>query len=586
MRISSALAFVLIAAASFAQKPASDSTAAPASSSEQTQSKPQTKKPPADPQGKPKPIPPEDLSLYPAQRLSAVIEADAWRMRRDLHAVGMATLGAAWWKQDRGAAEHWIYPAVDEVTIASQDESDTDRVRRLEAMRRVLGLVTALDAGLRERLKDAIKFSTARDNDRHSTVSQGRTADALVLAAQNASPPESARSISEALQYGVTEMVVRAILSLDEPLPDEADRLFGRSLDQAMNSGDVEQMRAFTALMQDAYATDIPAEWRRRIVDAYARVISNRSGDYDARCALAGAVAGSTEDFGGDIAGLVSSTRAECVLGISDPVLAADAQALQRADPKTSDDYLAVAGQSRSPTSRYTVKLIAAEKAEKEDIDSENGGPVRSLRIFDAMTTEERAVKPGAYRRLRAEEAIKAALFTLGKSGCSPALRIVDNSPRETILHIAIAVAEKLTPPCYRDGIDIALRQIRMRGSTDDPNDYIRMINLVVRRGPYPEQSLQEVLRAMDGWKEKDPKTLLAGEPAYQAPWNNLLPLAIVPDTFNIAAERLSAIGRCCYRNDLLRTDFELFLVRGFLDRYAREAAKQKEEMKAEGEKP
>lgn len=580
MRVSS-LAAALVAAATLvhAQQPPAvkQSSATP---QEKPAPKTEIRKSPADPAPKPKPIPPEDLWLYPAQRLSASIESDAWRIRRDLHAIGFATLSAAWWKLDRSAAEHWMYPAVDEVAIGSQDEAAIDRVRRLEAARRVLALVTPIDVILRERLKDTVKNAADRVTEFGPGV-RWQTADALVDAVENGTPSDQAGAISEALQYTVTSSTVLAIDALRESMPADAERLFTRALSRAMSSNDPEEMRAFMPLLTD---DDTPAQWRQQISNAYTRALGNGNLDPMRRCVLASESAGS-EELGTEVQQAIAATAAECMRGFSDPVRDTDTQLLQRADPKTSDDYLAVAGQSRSPISRYHVKLTAAEKAEKEDLESGNGGPIRALGIFDGMTTDERAVNPGEYKRLRTEEAIKASLVSLGKSGCSAGLRIVDSSPRETILHIAIGVAEKITTSnCFQPAMDLVMRQVG-RVQPEDPDDYYRIINLAVRHGRYPEQMLQEVLRAMDGWKPKNPKTVAPTEIGYQAGWNELRPMPIAAELFNIGAEKLSAMARGC-RNDLLRTDFELFLVRGFLDRYARDLAKQKEEMKAEAEKP
>jgi hypothetical protein len=592
-RISLTLAFTLLAATTLGQvhstptaqqptppgnpaapaAPPDKATAPAAADTKPTKSSP-------EPPAKPKPVPPEEKWLYPAQRVSADLESQAWRVKRDLHAVAAATLGATWWKQDRTAAEHWIYPAVDEITIAAQDEADADRGRRLDAARRVLALVTPLDPILRERLKDTIKLAAARDNDRGSTVSRGRAADALVLAAENAEPVQFARAISEAIQYDVTETTVAAILSLRKRLPEEANQLFSRALSRAMSSGNSFEMLAFSEVLTATGGTDIPDQWRQEVAAAYTRALGEGGLDRNERCDLANLAANASEPEDAGASQVLASASAECTAG--DPVLAADAQVLQRANPQTSDDYLAVAGQSKSPNSRFELKYTAAEKAESEDTDSDNGGPVRALRIFDAMTAEERAVRPGEYKRLRSDVAVRAALYTIGRAGCSAGLRIVDSSPRETILHIAIGVAEKVTAPaCYREVMDIVLRQMR-RIPAEDPSDYYRLINLVVRRGPYPEQSLQEILRAMDGWKEKDPKTLALGEVAYTAPWNNLLPMPFVSELFSIPAERLSAIVRGVSRNELLRVDLELHLVRGFLDRYAREISKPKAEVASE----
>ena len=62
------------------------------------------------------------------------------------------------------------------------------------------------------------------------------------------------------------------------------------------------------------------------------------------------------------------------------------------------------------------------------------------------------------------------------------------------------------------------------------------------------------------------------------APWNKLYPLAIANELFNIPPDTLRAITRGYFRNELLRADFELLLVRGFLDRYAEDLRKEKTE--------
>ncbi len=581
------LAFIVLAASA----PAQTSIPAPPSATLQAplappnkppeQSDPNTKK--TDSAPKPKPVPPEDLWLYPAQRVSADLESQSWRTRHDLHAIGLATLGAAWWKQDRATAEHWVYPAVDEVTLASQ-ESEEARENRLESAQRILAIVAPLDPNLRERLKDVIK-SAAREEDQEGPTAAAHIADGLVRAAQTEGPAELSRVISEALPYGITSAIVDGIRSLRPQMPEEAEQLFGRALAQASNSRQADELLAFAGVLASAAATNAPDEWARQVSATYIRALSDSNWmSQDERCDLA--QSGFLQpNPGTELAQAVTAVSVQCTTG-SDPVLAADTQVVQRSNPHTSDEYLSAAGQSKSPVSRYKLKVSAAEKAEKEDVDSDSGGPVRALGIFDTMTAEERAVKPGEYKRLRAQEAIRAALHTAGKSGCTAGVRVVDSSPRDTVFHVAVGVSEKIDSRCLGQVIDTALRQMR-RNPPDDPDDYIRLMNVVLRRQMEPGYyHLQEILRGMDEWKQKDRKMLVLGDFVYQARWNDLVPMGIAQEIFDLGAERLSAIARGYFRNDLLRTDFELFLVRGFLDRYAREAAKRKAELAAEAEKP
>lgn len=558
-RISVALAMTVIAAISFAQEPSAPKPA------------PDTKSqaPP-----KPKPVPPEEKWLYPAQRLSADLEEQSWRLKRELKSVALATLGSYWWKQDRAAAERWVIPAVESMTIVPQEESEADRTNRLDALRRLLAVVGPLEPMLRDRLRDVVSSGTSAEEDFFSRGSRTRTANALLDSAYDAEPEQVARAITESLQFGVTESTIKAIAALHSKSPEEAQRLFDTALSQAMQSRsnvNVFEMdvRAFELLLQSAPG-GLPDAWRSSADSALIAALNNTNYAQSTRCALANELYQSISAPPADLVRAVALALTLC--GGETSAATDDANLVERERPETSDEYLAVASSAKTVSVRYKLKVTAAEKARKEDLESENGGPVRALRIFDNMTPEERAVKPGEYKRLRGEEAVRAALFTIDLSGCAPGLRVVDNSPRETILHIAIGVAEKITGPCYREVEDIAFRQMR-RIPADDPNDYIRLLNVVVRKNPFPDYPLQNFLREMDRWKEKDPKTLAPGEPAYEAPWNRLRPMPLAAELFNIPAERLSAMTRFL-RNDLLRVDFQLHLVRGFLQHYAQEKVK------------
>ena len=321
----------------------------------------------------------------------------------------------------------------------------------------------------------------------------------------------------------------------------------------------------------------IPAEWKQSVVEVLANVFSNSSIDENSRCAWASQFVPTAQSGDADLERVVAMAMSHCA------GTGSDAQTIQRENPQTSDDYLKVASEAKSPSARFQMKLTAGEKAEeeakKDDNPGPDDGPVKALRILDGMTSEERAVGASEYKHRREDVAVRAALWTRHFSGCSAGLRVIDTSPRETILHVAVGVADKITEPsCYGELMrTTVLRQID-RIPPEDPNDYIHAVNLVLKRGPYPEQSLQQILRSMDLWKERDPKAVARGDAAYAAPWNKLYPLGIVSELFDLSPDTLRAIARGYFRNELLRADFELTLVKGFLDRYGRDLQKEKAE--------
>lgn len=569
-------AFAIVTATCLAQMPAARAPKGPESTPPSANQKKKTPAP--DAPAKPPAAPPEEVWLYPAQRVSADLESQSWRMRRDLHGIAMATLAAAWVKQDRMAAEHRMLPAVDDIAVAPQEESRADRARRIDAAHRLMALLAPFDSFLRERLKDII--ATAVRNGEERTVAQRRwSADGMIRAAQHGDPHQLAAAISDSVANGsVTAVTVSGLQSLRANLPDEADLLFRQALTQAEGASDAQSLRAFSSLLSGTAAGAVPDDWKQAVAGAYSRVLGNSGIDQNVRCDLADEFAFRPQAVGGDFAQTLNTAAAQCIAGIPDPVLAADALALQRRDPQSSDDYMAAADEAKSPISRAELKFTAAEKAEKE----EDHGPQRALEILDGMTREERAARSADYYRRRQDTAVKAAINAIAKSSCSAGVSIIEDSPRNTILHIAAGVAEKISDACYGRVMGVALQQMR-RSPADDANDYVRLLNLVIRKGPNPLMNLQVILREMDNWKEKDPKTLAPGEVAYSAAWNTLLPLAITPQIFDVfSPELLSAIARGSFRNDLLRADFELLLVRGFLDRYAREAAKKKTEVAAD----
>jgi hypothetical protein len=91
---------------------------------------------------KPKPPTPEERWLHPAQRVTAAIDSDLWRMPRHLHAMTLANLASIWWKDDASSARKWIETAVDDVTLVPANEAEPDRALRLRGARVILSLLT------------------------------------------------------------------------------------------------------------------------------------------------------------------------------------------------------------------------------------------------------------------------------------------------------------------------------------------------------------------------------------------------------------------------------------------------------------
>lgn len=535
---------------------------APSSSPGPTQQK-------SEPAVKLKPLTVEEKWLYPAQRISADLESQFWRAKRELHAVGIATLGSYWWKQDRTAAEHWIYPAVDELTFASQLESGEERGARLQSMRRVLAVVSPLDAVLRDRLRDTLRASSrVGHDDVIGPLAQMNTADAVLNAVPDESPNELARAISEALRYAVTPSIIYAIENLHDDLPDEAEHLFSDALAKAAATPNAVELRWFGSVLEDTSGS-VPDTWKDAVAREFQRVLGDGSMDRKTRCMAATELGARTDWLGGQYAPLITTVGDGCNgAGGFTKELAADSNAISQRDPHTVEEYLAAADEVRTSTARYQLKITAAETAD------EAGQSIRALRIMDDFKPDERAVNPSEWKLRRSDIAVHATVQAIRQNNCSSGVSIVETSPRLTMFHVAVGVAEQIgKSDCYKQLIEIALRQ--MRAPVEDPNDFIRLLNMVVSRGPVRKINVTAILREMDAWPERDPKRLPRGELAIAATWNSLESLDIDEHLFDIPPEDLTAIARGFFRNELLRADFELFVVQGFLARYARESQKR-----------
>lgn len=568
------LAIILTATALYSQTPAASQTL-PADSKQQ---KPESQSKPAGPTA-------EEKWLYPAQRVSADLDEQSWRLKSGLKEVALATLGSYWWKQDRGTAERWVLPAVEAMTIVPQEESEIDRNGRVDGVRRLMAIVGPLDPMLRDRLRDVLSSATPKDNKFGSESARWRSADALVRAGEAGDSSHLGTAISDALQFGVTQNTAIAIADLYSQSPEEAQRLFDRALSAATASG--RDLRAFIPFFDSEAGFKLPDAWRPSVERAFVSALNDQSLSQGSKCGLASELYSRVSGERNEVAQSVVAAFASC--GMGSRATGEDSDLVQRENPQTSDDYLRVAAESKHASTRYQLKMTAGEKAEeeakKDDNPGPDDGPVKALRILDGMTPEERAISPSAYKRRREDVAVRASLWTIRFSGCSAGLRVVDASPQETVLHVAVGVAEKMTSPtagaCYLEWMNTTVLRKLDRIPPEDPNDYIRTINLVLRRGPYPEQSLQQVLRAMDQWKEKDRTNVSGGEVSYTASWTFLYPLAITKELFDIPPDRLQAIARVISRNRLLEADFKLMLVKGFLDRYAQDLHKEKTEKAA-----
>lgn len=511
---------------------------------------------------------PEERWLRPAQRLSASIDSDLWRLSPPQQAVARAQLASIWWNHDPTSARTWASAAVDWLTHTPENELDSDRAQRIRAARIALSLITPLDSALRQRIDDMLQPKDVPPGPQEATAAKNYYGTVLSAAMQDRSHPERlAQAISDSLPSGVTGVTVHALITLRSVQPDPADILFRRALLSAGDSPDALLSFA-AALHPEPGATPLPDAWRVPSLEAIAHVLGGDTGEADQRmklCRLYSRVSGYS-DFPPDIAAAVAHGRSNCQLPQPNPDQVFDSNLFRERAPKTADDFLTLIPEVKTAQDRAQMRMNAATRAELDDKD-----PERALKIMDSMPPDELASRPGAYERMRMELATRAALHAIDAGRNDDAYRILDESPSISAFYISVNVLQKSRKPLSTKFYDLALKQ--MSGEeTDNPMDYVNLMNLYFRKGDL--SPLNAIVSEMDRWKAKDPKALKAGEAFYTAPWNWLTPLQLGREVADFDASAVSGHFANA-QNVPLRIELQISLTRALISRYESMAPKE-----------
>ena len=523
----------------------------------------------AVPPAKPKAPTPDERWLRPAQRITATIDSELFRLPRPMQAVAQAQLAAIWWTQEPVSARKWMATAVDTVTQAPQNEADSERTQRIRAARLILPMVTPLDEGLRQRIVDTMAANVPPGPQATPAQRANFSSSIVSTAISDAAHPERlAKAISDSFQYGVTSSTVRGLIELRTTSPEQADILFQQALSLA---GDFDSARAFSmALRPPPNQKPMPAEWKQPSFALLSRVLTLPANDADQqkkRCTLAASLYNDRSSLPPELADASTNAQKEsCPKFQPTTDQAVDNEVFRNRSPKTADDFLAVAAELKDPEYRAQMKYNAAIRAETDDKN-----PERALKILDDMTPEEWNSRGGMISQMRRELAVRTVMHSFEEGLTEAALRIIDTSPAQTRAYIAINFLQKetkKTPPSAF--YDLAIREVKTH-PPEDPLDLVRMINLALKHGDV--SNIEDVVAEMDGWREQDPKAMKPNTMFFTSPWDSLAPLPFGPELANVDAEVIAAKFGVA-KGNLLNTDLKLCLVRAWVGRYEAEAVK------------
>jgi hypothetical protein len=527
---------------------------------------------------KPKGSPPEERWLAPAQRLTSGIDADLFRLPRPAQAVAQAHLASIWWTQEPLVAHKWADSAVEWVTHAPDNESETDRAQRNLAARLVLSRVIPLDPGLRERITNSLAANVPAPGGQSSAQARKTYSSNLVGSAigDKAHPDQLAKVISDSLQYGVTGTTFAGLFALRDQDAAQADILFQRTLAAIVQGGDFSEGRTILSSMSGPPGQrTMPDAWRPPSYAALARLLSADAATPEQqknRCSLAGTLSNQRSTLPPDLTQTIDTVWSTCQRPQPTPQQAADNDVFRSRAPKTADDFLAVADELKDPTYRAQMKMNAATRAELDDHDLD-----RALAILDGMPPEELNSRGAAYPMLRMELAIRAMLKAFEEGRIDRAQRIVETSPDTTRSYIAtqfLAQEKKAVPRAF---YTLAVHETTTH-PPDDPNIYIRLMNALFKIDDL--DAVGEIVKAADHWQQKDPKQLKPTDTFYTSPWDWLTPLPL-PELGNSDPAAV-ATKLALAQNPLLRTDLQLSAIRVWVSRYQSESEKMKSAAAAE----
>ncbi len=511
--------------------------------------------------------------LQAAEKFTADVTDEAWRLTALDHALLDVRLCSLWWAANQERARIWCASAADAVSHKPQQESDDERNARLIAAREIIRVVSPLDSALGQQVQDAIELAT-----RDAKPDAGRNREYLAMslgaaASEAADPEQAARLISESLRAGGAFQTIVAVFNLGQRAPARGDRSFAELLDF------LRQTRNFNLadnLLREVFAParNISAAWQQATVETItqmASVVPEAEIDRQFRCRLLGTVITAGDNVPQASAAAIRSVLADCESA------AVNADANRRpgepdlSQVKTVDDLLRAAAETRDLQSRVMLKYNAAMRAESLDHDCD-----RALDILDDLNEEELRARPGTIPNIRVAIATRGAVYALEHDqDIRAALHIVGRNPDNMRGSIELAAGVQATQKGLRgagDLVQAALRDVR-RYRSDDPKDYVTMANLSLRGGTL--DIMRDMVRRVVEWEPLDRKALEPMERYFPPLEQSLVPLPLAPEIADFDPDTVLAVGRSVRRTKL-RASFDLGVLQHLTRRFVEEQQRAK----------
>jgi hypothetical protein len=392
-----------------------------------------------------------DPWLTRAGILTGQLERDGSQLSPRDRVMLWARLAEVWWAEDEARARGWLRRAVEEVERRPLEEAGDERRQRLDAARRLMGVVPARDRELGERLKAVLTEKSERLDEKDYR----RNAEALADAAMEALKTDPRRAYDlglASLRAGVSYKFgyfLSRLYRKDEPL---AVALFDAALASARATDDAELLGTlageafphklyFPPLARPLFRTEMMAGVLRAYAEAVLRPPATPEAE-EKVCVYAWTAGALVDQYAALLPHLAEPVRQvaqRCRQRMPARTREVAEDHHNERGPTSAEDYLRAASETADDSRRSLYLSRAAY------ISFNGGDPDRAVEIIEGMTAAEREkTPPGLWESWRWTFAAASALKRYERGDLAGVREVFDAVPAKLRAFTLIDVMTQL----------------------------------------------------------------------------------------------------------------------------------------------
>lgn len=369
-------------------------------------------------------------------------------------ALVLAALAQKWWQDDPEQARSWMSKALEIVETVPNKENADERVRRLNAVRSILKIVTPLDRKYTDRLITVLSNDAEEKAKGKNAANTDGLIEAAILLVEK--DPQHAKELgSLSLSLGPSIQITSLIAKLRSKDLKLADSLFAETVATVRQNPDRDLLYslayfAFPAPMKNTSGVGVPPDNLRAellkvdVIFLQSNPINpeNKNVNCISVASFIAPVLDQFERLLPQQAAVVRQSVNECQS--LNPLMGQSGDDALHGEPLNTVDDLLKAADAAKDVNISTVYQYRAAALAKEHNDFE-----RALKILDGMSIESRKFMGGSWEAYRSEWAVAAALACLKKGDIYGMHRFINEVPDDLQILAKIGFLRRL--PDKRD---------------------------------------------------------------------------------------------------------------------------------------